>query len=240
MPFAILGVVLSALSVVSVVGGMAHAFASGTWKDWGVLEWLANIGCICVALLPYLNVFKLGWASVAAIGGGAIKLLSKVPLLGKLAMYVAWTFDGLRKYWYLTAAVLFTKGSWLHRFGNRMADFARFLGKHPWIVFGMMFASTMFDNIIRHIFQMWGDLSLKAADFAYERLSSIMSSGGYGDPVTEAANMLDSASNSLPYCFTAIWGAVGASECIGLIIMTFQYIVLVYALSKSFAVAGVK
>lgn len=240
MPLAILGVILSAVSVVSVVGGVAHAFASGTWKDWGVLEWLANVVALCLAFLPYFNVFKWGWTSVVAIGGGAMRLLSRIPLLGTIVGYLHSFWILLSTFvWYLGRA-FYTKGSWLYNFGSRMADFARFIGKHPWIVFGLMFASTMFDNIIRHIFQMWGDLSLKAANFAYERLSSIMSSGGYGDPVTEAANMLDSASNSLPYCFTAIWGAVGASECIGLIIMTFQYIVLVYALSKSFAVAGVK
>ena len=65
---------------------------------------------------------------------------------------------------------------------------------------------------------------------AYDRVGAIMDDAGYGDPIGDAVMILRGAKETLPPCFTAVWGLVGASECIGLIITTFQYMFLLAAL----------
>ena len=71
-------------------------------------------------------------------------------------------------------------------------------------------------------------------------VSNALREGGYGNPISDSIAIMTGAKSSLPPCFTAIWGAVGASQCIGLIVTTFQYLALLSALRTGYRLYGKK
>lgn len=233
---AVLGVLANVALVVSAGVGFYNAATSGSWHNWGILEWVANIANMCFMIFPFFNVFSAFAKGAMAVGGGLASLLSKVPLIGRVATYVRETAYILRMWANKVLPGLFAEGGFLTNFGKRFSKLADLALKHPYIAAGLIFASSTFDGIVQRMFQAWGDLSLKAANFAYERLGKIMSDDGYGDPVTQAVDMMNTSSSALPTCFVDIWGAVGASECIGLIITTFEYMFLLSALLRGYKV----
>lgn len=233
---AVLGLLANVALVVTAGVGFYNAATSGSWRDWGILEWVVNIANMCFMIFPFFNVFGAFSKGAMAVGGGLVKLLSKVPLIGRVATYVREVAYNLRTWSNKVVPGLFAEGGFLTNFGRRFSKLADLALKHPYIAAGLIFASSTFDGIVQRMFQAWGDLSLKAANFAYERLGQIMSEDGYGDPVTQAVDMMNTSSTALPTCFVDIWGAVGASECIGLIVTTFEYMFLLSALLRGYKV----
>lgn len=232
----VLGLLANIGLVVSGFVGFYNAATSGSWHNWGILEWLGNIANMCFMLFPIYNVFGAAAKGVMAVGGGLVKLLEKIPLVGRMTTYVRETAYILKMWANKVVPGLFANDGFLTKFGKRWSKLADLALKHPYIAAGLIFASSTFDGIVQRMFQAWGDLSLKAANYAYERLGKIMSEEGYGDPVTQAVDMMNTSSSALPTCFVDIWGAVGASECIGLIITTFEYMFLLSALLRGYKV----
>lgn len=233
--------VLGGLSLIMGVAGAGYTLydiiSTGAYKDFSVADWLWNIAYLLLMLNPIFSVLGGIGKMVAVVGGVLGKLLMKVPLLGAAVSLLYQTFKAIL-FWLGINKHLWQKGGFFFRFGEVVASLGRAVVKHPWIMFGLIFSSTMFDGILKRIFQLWGDLSLRAAGFVFDRVGQIMSDKGYGDPITQTVQMLDQSRSALPPCFTAVWGAVNASECMGLIITTFQYLFLLSALVKGYKVLG--
>jgi len=238
MIWGILGAAVAIVSVASAGYSIYDILSTGAYKNWSIGDWCWNICYLLLMITPFFDVFGGFVKTITLIAGGIGKLLMKVPLLGTLVSVAHSIYLGLKTAWEVWGLKLFAKGGWLYQFGKGVASLGRAIVKHPWLMFGLIFSTTMFDGILKRIYQLWGDLTLRAMNFMYERVASIMSDNGYGDPVSQAVGILNQSQGSLPPCFTAIWGAVGASECIGLIIATFQYLFLLAALVKGYKVYG--
>lgn len=238
MIWGILGVIGTVAGVATVGNALINIISTGAWKSWGIGDWLFNIVCCVLAIWPFYSTFKGAAAVGTAVGGGILGKLIGIPVLGKIVGWVYGVYVIMKEAILLLINPFMTKGGFLWKIGQAIEKIGRGMMKHPWIAFGLLLSSQMFDGLMREIFQVYGDMSMRAASFMYENLSHIMSDKRYGDPISDAIAILDGSRSTLPPCFTAIWGAVGATECIGLIITTFQYLFLYAALVKGFKVAG--
>lgn len=212
--------------------------STGAWKSWGVLDWLANIGFTLLALNPIYKALKASVLVKSAVGGGLMAKLTKVPLIGSLCVWVWEITSGFRMMIYKMLHPLLRKGGFLYELGRTSKGFVTTLTKRPWLIAAMFFASSMVDGIFQRIYQLWGDLTMRAANVMFEQVGKIMQDKGFGNPISEAISILDGSRSTLPPCFTAVWGTVGASECIGLIITTFQYLFLIAALRQGYKIYG--
>ena len=66
----VLGVLANVALIVSGAVGFYNAATSGSWHNWGVLEWLANIANMCFMIFPFFNVFGAFSRGIMAVGGG--------------------------------------------------------------------------------------------------------------------------------------------------------------------------
>ena len=238
MIWGILGLVATVATVATSGRALVDIISTGAWKNWGIGDWLFAIVSALLVIWPFFSVFKATAATATAIGGGIMGRLVAIPIVGKIAGWCYGVYIILREAVYLILNPFFVKGGWLFKVGQAFEKIGKGMMNHPWIAFALLVCSQMFDGILTRIFQMYGDMSMRAASFMYENLSRIMTDGHYGNPVSDAIAILDGSRSTLPPCFTAIWGAVGASECIGLIITTFNYLFIYAALWKGFKVYG--
>lgn len=226
-----------------IAGGLSFAYSftdimvSGAWKDWSLWQWVANIGQLIFCLFPFVSTVPVIGRLAAVAAGWIAKLLDKMPLLGKLVT-LFWAFKtGFKTFFDIYLMKWFVKGGWLFNMGKALAKLVEYCRK-PWVLFGMLLLSTFSDGILTRLFQLWGDITMRAANAAFEAVTRMMSQGGYGNPISESIAILTGAKSTLPPCFTAVWGAVGASQCIGLIVTTFQYLMLLSALRQGYKVYG--
>lgn len=233
----ILGLLGGVLSLTTVVISVGEILVTGSWRDWGIFDWVVNVGMSVLSLLPFVGTIPMV-GRISALGFAWLaKLVSHVPLIGKIATMIWALRTGLRTFFDLYLMKWFVKGGWLYNIGRAVAQLVMQLRK-PWVLFGVLLLSSLADGIFSRVFQIWGDISLRAANVAFEMVSRAMSEGGYGNPISDSIAILAGSKSSLPPCFTAIWGAVGASECIGLIVTTFQYLALLSALRVGYRLYG--
>lgn len=233
----LLGLLGGVFGFVGFSYSLGDIITSGAWKDWSLWQWVANIGQLLFCLLPFVGSVPL-IGRLSAFGFGWIaKLLSHVPLLGKIATMIWSIKHALKVFWNIYMMKWFVKGGWLFNMGKAVAKLVQYCRK-PWVLFGLLLLSVYSDGILTRMFQLWGDISMRAANAAFQAISSMMSQGGYGNPISESIAILTGAKSTLPPCFTAVWGAVGASQCIGLIVTTFQYLALLSALRAGYKVYG--
>lgn len=237
MWFGILGILGGVLGLGSLFYSVGDILATGSWRDWGFFDWVVNVGLSVLSLYPFVSIMPL-IGKIGALGFGWIgKLLAKMPLIGKIATWIWALKTGLKVFFDMYLMKWFVKGGWLYNIGKAVAQLVGQLRK-PWVLFGVLLLSSLADGIFSRIFQLWGDISLRAANAAFEMVSNALREGGYGNPISESIAIMTGAKSSLPPCFTAIWGAVGASQCIGLIVTTFQYLALLSALRTGYKLYG--
>lgn len=226
----VLGIVVTGWSITDII-------ITGAWKDWSWFDWIVNIGFILLGLAPLIGAaFN---ALKAILVGGAFtagKLATMGGLLGKVGTWIWAVYTAIRTIWQAMKITLFAKGSFLFNVGWYMGKIIQYLRK-PYVLFGVLFATTMADGIGQRIYQLWGEVSMKAVDIAMSTFMSFADQQGL-HPIEESIAIIRGAKSSLPECFTAIWGAVGADVCIGLIISTFQYIMLYRAIREGFRLYG--
>lgn len=233
----ILGILGGALGLASVFYSVGDIITSGSWRDWNLFDWIVNIGLSVLSLFPFVSTLPI-LGRLSALGFGWIgKLLAKLPLIGKIASWFWALKTGLKVFFDMYLMKWFIKGGWLYNLGKAVAQLVGQLRK-PWVLFGVLLLSSLADGIFARIFQLWGDISLRAANAAFEMVSNALREGGYGNPISDSIAIMTGAKSSLPPCFTAIWGAVGASQCIGLIVTTFQYLALLSALRTGYRLYG--
>ena len=93
----------------------------------------------------------------------------------------------------------FVKGGWLYNIGRAVAQLVML--RKPW-VFGVLLLSSLADGIFSRVFQIWGDISLRAANVAFEMVSRAMSEGGYGNPISDSIpDRCEVKSSSMLYCY---------------------------------------
>ena len=216
MIWGILGAAVAVISLTSGAYTIYDILTTGAYKNWSIGDWLWNIAYLLLMLNPFFDVFGGLAKTVVAIAGGLGRLLMKVPLLGTLVSLVHSIYLGFKTAWEVWGLRLFAKGGWLYNFGKGVASLGRGIIKHPWLMFGLIFSTTIFDGVLKRIYQLWGDLSLRALNFAYERVGEIMTDKGYDDPIGQAVAILDQSQNSLPPCFTSIWGLSERLNALGL------------------------
>lgn len=233
----ILGLVGAVAGGISFVYSFGDIMVSGAWKDWSLWQWVANIGQLLFCLFPFVSQFPMIGRLAAISIGWIAKLLSKLPLLGKLVAWIWALKTAFKTFFDLYLMKWFVKGGWLFNIGQGLAKLVQYMRK-PWVLFGMLLLSTFSDGILTRLFQLWGDITMRAANAAFEAVTKMMSEGGYGDPISQSIAILTGAKSTLPPCFTAMWGAIGASQCIGLIVTTFQYLMLLSALRQGYKVYG--
>lgn len=233
----ILGLVGAVAGGISFVYSFGDIMVSGAWKDWSLWQWVANIGQLLFCLFPFVSQFPMIGRLAAIAVGWIAKLLSKLPLLGKLVTWIWALKTAFKSFFDLYLMKWFVKGGWLFNIGQGLAKLVQYMRK-PWVLFGMLLLSTFSDGILTRLFQLWGDITMRAANAAFEAVTKMMSEGGYGDPISQSIAILTGAKSTLPPCFTAMWGAIGASQCIGLIVTTFQYLMLLSALRQGYKVYG--
>lgn len=235
---AVLGGLVGILGFVGFTVSMGQVIASGEWRDWSLFDWIMNIGFAVFMLYPIAQTGTLVAKLAAFVGGTVVKLLSKVPLLSKLVEWIWAIKTALRVLYDAFFIKLFQKGGWFYEIGRGVKTLIGFFTKHPILFFALMLFSSLADGVASGLFQLWGDLSLRAANAAFEAVSQAMSDRGYGNPISESIAILNGSKSTLPPCFTAIWGAVGASECIGLVVTTFQYLALFASLRVGYRLYG--
>lgn len=233
----VLGLVGAVAGGISFVYSFGDIMVSGAWKDWSLWQWVANIGQLLFCLFPFVSQFPMIGRLAAIAVGWIAKLLSKLPLLGKLVTWIWALKTAFKTFFDLYLMKWFVKGGWLFNIGQGLAKLVQYMRK-PWVLFGMLLLSTFSDGILTRLFQLWGDITMRAANAAFEAVTKMMSEGGYGDPISQSIAILTGAKSTLPPCFTAMWGAIGASQCIGLIVTTFQYLMLLSALRQGYKVYG--
>lgn len=233
----ILGLVGAVAGGISFVYSFGDIMVSGAWKDWSLWQWVANIGQLLFCLFPFVSQIPMIGRLAAIAVGWIAKLLSKLPLLGKLVTWIWALKTAFKTFFDLYLMKWFVKGGWLFNIGQGLAKLVQYMRK-PWVLFGMLLLSTFSDGILTRLFQLWGDITMRAANAAFEAVTKMMSEGGYGDPISQSIAILTGAKSTLPPCFTAMWGAIGASQCIGLIVTTFQYLMLLSALRQGYKVYG--
>lgn len=233
----VLGIIGGIAGGLSFVYSLGDILASGAWKDWSLWQWIANIGQLLFCIFPFVSSIPMLGRVGAVVGGILAKLLAKIPLVGSIASWIWAGWHAVKVFFNLYLMKWFVKGGWLYEMGKAVAKLVQYCRK-PWVLFGLLLLSTFSDGILTRVFQLWGDLTMRAGSAAFEAVSRMMSEGGYGNPISESIAILTGAKSTLPPCFTAIWGAVGASQCIGLIVTTFQYIMLLSALRQGYKLYG--
>lgn len=233
--------ILAALGIVFPIiitaYGITDVIVTGAWKNWDWFDWIVNIGLVFLGFSPLLTAaFK---ALQALLVGGAFtagKLATMGGVLGKIGTWIWAGYTSIKTIWQAMKITLFAKGSFLYNVAWYMGKIIKYLRK-PYVIFGVLFASTLADGIGQRIYQIWGDLSLKAVDVAMSTFERFADEQGL-HPIEESIAIIRGAKSSLPECFSAIWGAVGADVCIGLIISTFQYIMLYRAIREGYRLYG--
>lgn len=231
----VLGTIVSVLTIVSLGYNIYDIISSGSWHDWTLFDWVCNIGLSALCLFPFFSAFRGASTAAAVARGGILAKLESLPILGKIFTWVWAIWHATRIGIGYILAPLFASGGFFNKMGIGLATLGLII-KKPWVLAGLFFLSMTADGIFRNFYQLWGELSLRATSVALDRISAIMSQNGYGDPIGSSIAIMRGAKEVLPPCFTAVWGLVGASECIGLIISTFQYMFLLAALLKGFRV----
>lgn len=233
--------VLALLGIVSgiVVAGFSitDIITTGAWKNWSWFDWIVNIGFILLSLSPLIGASFS--ALKAILVGGAInagKLATMGGILGKIGTWIWAIWTSIKTIWQAMKMTLFAKGSFLYNVAWYMGKIIKYLRK-PYVLFGVLFATSMADGIGQRIYQIWGGISMKAVDIAMSTFERFADEQGL-HPIEESISIIRGAKSSLPECFTAIWGAVGADVCIGLIISTFQYIMLYRAIREGYRLYG--
>ena len=227
---------LTVLGLVSAGVGIYDAISTGSWREWGVLDWLFNIAVCTLSIFPFFTAFRSASAASAVTRGGILARLENVPFIGKIVTWIWAITTTFKTIWSVVMAPLFREGGFLYKFGKAITSNGKIL-KHPWVLFGLLLGSTFFDGILKTIFQGWNHLAMKAANLSFEVIGDIMDEDGI-DPIHDITVILVEGKSNLPECFTAIWGAVGAGDCFGLIMTTFQYAFLVTALRNGFRLYG--
>lgn len=226
----ILGIVVTGYSITDII-------TTGAWRDWDWFDWLVNIGLVVIGLLPLIGgAFN---ALKALLVGGAFtagKLAAMGGILGAIGSWIWAVKTAIKVAWTVMKSHWFAKGTFLYNIGWYMGKIIQYLRK-PWVLFGVLAASTMADGIGQRIYQLWGRLTMKAVDIAVSTFEGFASEQGL-NPIGDAIAIINDSKSSLPECFTAIWGAVGADVCIGLIISTFQYIMLYRAIREGYRLYG--
>ena len=234
----ILGTIWGLASVFTFGWSVYDIISTGEWRDWSLFDWIVNIGFQLFLLWPIFKGVKAAGTAVSAAGGTLSRLLEKVPLLGKIATWIWAIKTAFKTFYDLYLMKWFTKGGILYELGNAARGLLNLVRKHPILFVALMLLSSVADGVFSHIYQLWGDLTMRAANAAFEAVSAAMDRNGYTNPIYEAIDILSGSKSTLPACFTAIWGAVGASECIGMIITTFQYIALLKSMQLGYRLYG--
>lgn len=235
---AVLGGLVGILGFVGFTVSMGQVIASGEWRDWSLFDWILNIGFMVFMLYPIAQAGTITARLIAFIGGNLARLLSKVPLLSKIVDWLWAIKTAFKTFFDIYLMKWFVKGGIFYEIGNGVKTLLQFFTKHPILFFAMMLFSSLADGVASGLFQLWGDLSLRAANAAFEAVSKAMNDRGYGDPISESIAILNGSKSTLPPCFTAVWGAVGASECVGLVVTTFQYLALFASLRVGYRLYG--
>lgn len=235
---AVLGSLVGILGFVGFTVSVGQVIATGEWRDWSLFDWIVNIGFMVFMLYPIAQVGTLTGKLVAFVGGSLVKLLSKVPLLSKIVDWLWAIKTAFKTFFDIYLMKWFVKGGIFYEIAHGVQTLLKFFTKHPILLFALMLMSSLAEGVASGLFQLWGDLSLRAANAAFEAVSRAMNDRGYGDPISESIAVLSGAKSTLPPCFTAIWGAVGASECIGLVVTTFQYLALFASLRVGYRLYG--
>lgn len=230
-----LGAITAVLTIVTLGYNIYDIISTGSWQDWTLFDWICNIGLSALCIFPFFSAFRGATAAASVARGGILARLAYMPVIGHIYSLIWGIWHGLRIGIGYLVAPFFAAGGFLNKLGISFATLGLII-KKPWVLMGLMLLSLTADGIFRNFYQLWGDLSLRAASVALDRVSAIMSDNGYGDPIGSAVAIMRGSKEVLPSCFTAVWGLVGASECIGLIITTFQYMFLLSALLKGFRV----
>lgn len=238
MIWGVLGIAAAVALVVATGVDVYQVISSGEYKNWSLYDWIVNIGLAALSFFPFLSSFGALSKFGALLGGALWRFGSRIPvirdILANMSVVQLYRAKGAAA----AASSVWGKGKFMDKFGRGLKMFKDFFVKHPWLSMGLVLLSAQSDGLFSHLFQMWGDISLRAAEVAFDKVSEMMSDKGYGNPVSEAVAIIDGSKGSLPECFTAIWGAVGASECIGLIITTFQYLFLLSSITMGFKLYG--
>lgn len=238
MPIGVLGLAFGLLSLVGFGVSLEQIIATGSWRDWTMFDWIVNIGLQLFLLFPIFKLVKLVGTTAALSAGWLARLASKIPLIGTIATWLWAGKTALKTFYELYMMKWFTKGGIFFELGSLAGFFLKLFKKHPILVFALVLLSSLADGVFSGIYQLWGDISIRAANAAFEAISKMMSEGGYGDPISETVAILSGSKSSLPPCFTSIWGAVGASECFGLVITTFQYMALLSSIRVGYRLYG--
>lgn len=225
------------LSVVGVGYSVYDIISTGSWESWGFFDWVVNIGLILLAAFPLLGGVFTTLKGILVATGAGVGFFAKFAIVTKLVDWLWAIKTALKTSWVFAAAHWFSRGGFLWSIGRAMGTILRLL-KKPWVLGGVLFASTMADGIGQRIYQLWGQASLKAFDVMLSTFENFASESGIGNPVVEAANIIRGSKSALPECFTAIWGAVEADVCIGLVISTFQYCILLSAIAQGYRLYG--
>ena len=235
---AVLGGLVGILGFVGFTVSMGQVIVSGEWRDWSVFDWIVNIGFMLFMLYPIAQAGTLTARIVAFLGGTVARLLSRLPVLSKLVDWIWAIKTAFKTFYDIYLMKWFVKGGIFYEIGAGVQTLLKFFTKHPILLFAMMLFSSLADGVASGLFQLWGDLSLRASSAAFEAVSQAMQDRGYGDPISESIAILNGSKSNLPPCFTAIWGAVGASQCIGLVVTTFQYLALFASLRVGYRLYG--
>lgn len=231
---AALGLLLSTV----VVGKSVYEIVStGSWQSWGLFDWIVNIGLIVLSAYPLLGGVFATLRGLLVSAGAGVGLLGRFAIITKIADWLWAIKTAYKTTWAFAAAHWFARGGFLWNVGKHMGTLLKLL-KKPWVLGGILFASTMAEGIGQKVYQLWGQASLKAFDVMLSTFESFASENGIGNPVVEAANIIRGSKSALPECFTAIWGAVEADVCIGLVISTFQYCILLSAIAQGYRLYG--
>lgn len=226
----------------SIVGGAAtllfggatlfsigSTIASGDWKNWGVLDWLGNIGLTIMCLFPILSTLRTAAVAGSLQIGSVLGKLSTLPLIGGLFSKLYELVELAKPTYTGLMGKIFSKGGFFDRLGKEGGVLGK-IKKHPWVTAGLLVSSTMFDSVLGNVFELWGNLSLKAGDKLWGVIDKLTTSMGSGNPMGELASVITSGKANLPPCVIQVWGALDSSTLIGMVITTLQYMFIVVAI----------
>lgn len=231
---AILGTILS----VGITGySVFDIVSSGEWRSWGFLDWVINIFFLILSIFPLVGGIFAFIPKLATIGGVVSGYLSKLGVVGVLLGKIYSKFRWFKEHTEYLWAALTRKGGFLWGVARSMGKMLKYL-KNPWVVLGLLITSSFSPGLMRRIYQIWGEISMNVAEIALDTVMGLVSDSGYGNPITEALNIISGAKEVLPSCFTAIWGAVEADLCFGMIVSTFHFLFLYNSISNGYRLYG--
>lgn len=225
--------VVGGLATIALAGMTGYSvydiISSGSYQNWSIWDWLFNIGTTLFGFYPFLSGVKV--ASVAKVGlfTRILNWLENIPFVGKF-FGVLFTIKNLFVKTYDNIfGKLLAKGGFLFEGGKALSALAK-LVKHPILLFGLIASSSLFDGILQTIFRLLGNLTLKLADTMWKAIST----SGVENPSGDIAQVVTQSAQGLPPCVTAMWGACGASVCVGMVLATLEYILLLNAIAKGY------